>query len=51
LIELAVYKFTPPEGRSISEVLAAAHRLRVQHGDEAITQKHLEEATAQLARS
>jgi catechol-2,3-dioxygenase len=50
LIELAVYKFTPPEGRSIGEVLAAAHRLRVQHGDEAITQKHLEEAMGQLAR-
>ena len=50
LIELAVYKFTPPEGRSISEVLAAAHRLRVQHGDDAITEKHLKEATAQLAR-
>src|SRR5438445_11201387 len=36
LIELAVYKFTPPEGRSIGEVLAAAHRLRVQQGDGAI---------------
>ena len=50
LIELAVYKFTPPEGRSIGEVLAAAHRLRVQQGDGAITEKHLKEATAQLAR-
>ena len=50
LIELAVYKFTPPEGCSISEVLAAAHRLRVQQGDDAITEKHLKEATAQLAR-
>ena len=51
LIELAVYKFTPPEGRSTSQVLMAAHQLRVQHGDAAITEKHLKEATAQLARS
>lgn len=50
LIELACYKFTPPEGRSTSEVLAAAHQVRVQQGDGNITEKHLKEAIAQLAR-
>jgi catechol 2,3-dioxygenase-like lactoylglutathione lyase family enzyme len=48
LIELATYKFVPPEGHSIGEVLVAAHRLRVQQGDYAITEKHLQEAIAQL---
>jgi catechol 2,3-dioxygenase-like lactoylglutathione lyase family enzyme len=50
LIELAVYKFTPPGGHSSTEVLAAAHELRVQLGDGNITEKHLREATKQLAR-
>lgn len=49
LLELSVYTFTPPPGRSVSEVLAAAHRLRVQQGAYAIGQKHLAEAIAQLA--
>jgi catechol 2,3-dioxygenase-like lactoylglutathione lyase family enzyme len=51
LIELACYKFTPPEGRTTTDVLAAAHKIRVQQGDGNITEKHLEEATKQLGRS
>src|SRR5947209_7028502 len=33
LIELAAYKFTPPDGQSASDVLHAAHNLRVEQGD------------------
>jgi catechol-2,3-dioxygenase len=51
LVELSVNKFTTPEGHSIGEVLGAAHRLRLQQGDYAITEKHLQEAIAQLERS
>ncbi|HEX8918487.1 MAG TPA: VOC family protein [Chloroflexota bacterium] len=51
LIELACYKFTPPEGQTTSDVLAAAHRLRVQRGDGNITEEHLKEVTGELART
>ncbi|HLJ67784.1 MAG TPA: VOC family protein [Chloroflexota bacterium] len=51
LIELAYYKFTPPEGQSPVDVLAAAHRLRVERGDGNITEKHLAEVTGELART
>lgn len=48
LIELACYKFTPPPGRSVGEVLSAAHDARVLHGDGNITAKHLEEVLTQF---
>jgi catechol 2,3-dioxygenase-like lactoylglutathione lyase family enzyme len=51
LIELAHYKFTPAEGQSPVDVLAAAHRLRVERGDPAITETHLKEVAGQLART
>lgn len=51
LVELAYYKFTPPEGQSAADVLRAAHRLRVEQGDGNITEKHLKEVTGQLART
>ena len=50
LIELACYKFTPPDGHSTTDVLAAAHRLRVEQGDGNITEKHLKQATEQFSR-
>ncbi|MBX6341594.1 MAG: VOC family protein [Thermomicrobiaceae bacterium] len=47
-IELAVYKFAPPPGRTVSEVLAAAHRVRLERGEYAIAEEHLKEAIARL---
>jgi catechol 2,3-dioxygenase-like lactoylglutathione lyase family enzyme len=49
LIELAVYKFAPPPGRNRVEVLALAHRLRVEQGAYAITEEHCRQAVARLA--
>jgi catechol 2,3-dioxygenase-like lactoylglutathione lyase family enzyme len=49
LIELAFYKFTPPEGHTTTEVLAAAHKLRVEKGDPDIRKTHLDQAVADLA--
>ncbi len=48
LLELACFKFVPPEGYSIADVLAAAHRLRVAAGDYSIDDAHLADAIAQL---
>jgi glyoxalase family protein len=48
-IELAVYKFAPPPGTSESEVLALAHKIRVEQGDYAIAEEHLEKAVDQLS--
>ena len=50
LIELACYKFTPPEGSSTTDVLRTAHQILTERGDGNITEKHLKEATEQLAR-
>jgi glyoxalase family protein len=49
LIELATYKFVPPPGRGHAEVLALAHRLRVEQGAYAIAEEHCRQAVAQLA--
>lgn len=48
LIELSVYKFTPPPGKTVSDVLGAAHRIRVERGDYAIADEHLEAALEEL---
>jgi catechol 2,3-dioxygenase-like lactoylglutathione lyase family enzyme len=48
LIEMACFKFVPPEGCSLADVLSLAHRLRVQAGDYAIGDKHLADAIAEL---
>jgi hypothetical protein len=48
LIELASYKFVPPAGRTATDVLVAAHELRVAQGEGNITEKHLEQAIARL---
>ncbi len=48
LLELASYKFTPPQGSTIAEVLNTAHQLRVAAGDYAINDEHLAEAIAIL---
>jgi catechol 2,3-dioxygenase-like lactoylglutathione lyase family enzyme len=41
LVELASYRFEPPAGHSHADVLMAAHKVRVEAGDEAIGDKHL----------
>lgn len=48
LMELACYKFEPPKGRSHTDVLAEAHRIRVSAGDRNIELPHLEAAVAAL---
>lgn len=48
LLELACYKFVPPEGYTFSDVLATAHRLRIAAGDYSIEDKHLADALAEL---
>ncbi len=50
LLELACYKFTPPEGRTIAEVLNKAHLLRMESGAEKIEEHHLAAAIAGLSR-
>ena len=44
LIELASYKFFPPEGSTHAEVLLEAHRIRVARGDYNIAEEHLADA-------
>ena len=48
LIEMACYKFTPPEGYTLADVLDAAHRLRVAAGDYNVADSHLADAIAEL---
>lgn len=50
LLELACYKFDPPQGYTHAEVLAAAHNRRVAAGDYAIEDRHLADAIAELTR-
>src|ERR687893_938756 len=44
LVELASYRFEPPEGVSHGEVLLEAHRIRVERGDYNIDRVHLADA-------
>lgn len=44
LIELASYRFEPPEGTTHAEVLLAAHRIRQEKGDYNIAEEHLADA-------
>jgi glyoxalase family protein len=48
LLELACYKFTPPEGYTHGDVLATAHRIRVAAGDYNIRDEHLADAISEL---
>ncbi|MBI5878037.1 MAG: VOC family protein [Chloroflexi bacterium] len=50
LLELACYKFDPPEGHTHADVLHEAHKLRVAAGAYAIADEHLAEAITQLTR-
>ncbi|MEM8631330.1 MAG: VOC family protein [Pseudomonadota bacterium] len=44
LIELASYRFEPPEGFRHADVMIEAHRLRVSRGDYNIREEHLADA-------
>ena len=48
LIELASYRFEPPEGCTHAEVLLEAHRLRVERDDYNIAPIHLADAIERL---
>ncbi|MEZ5715787.1 MAG: VOC family protein [Paracoccaceae bacterium] len=51
LIELATYKFEPPEGFTHAQVMLEAHKLRVARGDYNIQEIHLADAIeAMVAR-
>ena len=50
LLEMACYKFVPPEGFRVVDVLAVAHRLRVAEGAYAISDAHLADAIAELSQ-
>ncbi|PJE35894.1 glyoxalase [Pseudooceanicola lipolyticus] len=48
LIELACYRFEPPEGCRHADVMIEAHRLRVARGDYNIAEEHLADAIEAL---
>ncbi len=50
LVELAAYRFFPPEGVSHGEVLYEAHKIRVARGDYNITEAHLADAIEDIVR-
>ncbi len=49
LLEMACYKFVPPEGYTYADVLITAHALRVAAGDYNVSDVHLADAIAQLS--
>ena len=50
LLELACFKFIPPDGYTHADVLNRAHHLRVAAGDYAISDSHIADAIAELVR-
>jgi catechol 2,3-dioxygenase-like lactoylglutathione lyase family enzyme len=48
LLELACFKFVPPEGYTYADVLSTAHRIRVAQGAYSIDDSHLADAIAEL---
>src|SRR5690242_6912004 len=48
LVELASYRFEPPQGHTHADVLFAAHRIRVERGDDAIDRVHVADAIESL---
>ena len=50
LIELACYKFDPPQGFTHTHVLFEAHKLRVARGDDHIEEVHLADAIEHLTK-
>ncbi len=50
LLELACYKFVPPAGYTVADVLATAHRIRVEAGDYNVQDQHLAQAIEELSQ-
>ena len=50
LIELAAYRFFPPDGVSYGEVMLEAHKIRVARGDYNITEVHLADAIEAIVK-
>jgi catechol 2,3-dioxygenase-like lactoylglutathione lyase family enzyme len=50
LIELASYRFEPPHGFTHADVLAEAHKIRVEQGDYNIAPVHLADAIETLSK-
>jgi hypothetical protein len=50
LIELASYRFEPPDGYTHAEVLLEAHKIRVDRGDHHIAEEHLADAIEALVQ-
>ena len=50
-IELASYRFEPPQGFTHADVLMEAHKIRMARGDYAIAEIHLADAIEQLVES
>ncbi len=50
LLELACYKFVPPNGYSIADVLSKAHLIRVASGDYNVEDHHLAQAIEELSQ-
>jgi glyoxalase family protein len=50
LIELASYRFEPPQGASYADVMITAHRIRVARGDHHIDKIHLADAIEELVQ-
>lgn len=48
LLEMACFKFIPPDGHSYADVLRVAHRLRVDRGEYAIMDRHIADAITEL---
>lgn len=48
LMELACYKFAPPEGATHADVLRAAHKIRLARGDVAISDPNIAAALVEL---
>ena len=49
LLEMACYKFVPPEGFTVADVLSTAHRLRVAAGAYNVADEHVTDAIAELS--
>ncbi len=49
-IELAAYRFEPPQGCRHADVMIEAHRIRVARGDHHIDKEHLADALELLVR-
>ena len=50
LLEMACYKFVAPDGATTADVLATAHRIRVEAGDYNVEDRHLAKAIEELSQ-